>query len=79
MCGAEALEVDTKARRMTAPGGVVVEEGDVLSIDGSTGEVFLGEVAVVPSPVVQYFEEGLDAVIAEADEETADLVAPSTG
>jgi hypothetical protein len=27
-----------------------------LSIDGSTGEVFLGEVAVRPSPVVRYFE-----------------------
>jgi pyruvate,orthophosphate dikinase len=33
-----------------------VEEGDVISIDGSTGAVFLGEVPVVNSPVVEYFE-----------------------
>ena len=52
VCGAEELEVDTKRRRFTAPGGTVVEEGDVISIDGSTGEVYLGEVPVVPSPVV---------------------------
>ncbi|GGX71226.1 pyruvate, phosphate dikinase [Streptomyces hiroshimensis] len=56
VCGAEELEVDTKRRRMTAPGGVVIEEGEVVSIDGSTGKVYLGEVPVVPSPVVEYFE-----------------------
>jgi pyruvate,orthophosphate dikinase len=56
VCGAEELEVDTKRRRMTVPGGTVVEEGDVVSIDGSTGKVYLGEVPVVPSPVVEYFE-----------------------
>ena len=56
VCGAETLEVDTKARQFTTPDGTVVREGDTLSIDGSTGEVFLGEVAVRPSPVVRYFE-----------------------
>ncbi|SDG19685.1 pyruvate, orthophosphate dikinase [Sinosporangium album] len=56
VCGAEELEVSTKERRFTAPGGVVVEEGDVISIDGSSGAVYLGEVPVVPSPVVEYFE-----------------------
>ncbi len=74
VCGAEALEVDTKARQFVGPDGVVVSEGDVVSINGSTGEVFLGEVPVVPSPVARYFEEGLAAVLAEADAETADLV-----
>jgi pyruvate,orthophosphate dikinase len=43
VCGAEELQVDTKNRRFTAPGGVTVEEGDVVSIDGSTGRVWLGE------------------------------------
>ena len=56
VCGAETLEVDTAARRFTTPDGTVVREGETLSIDGSTGEVFLGEVAVRPSPVVRYFE-----------------------
>src|SRR5919197_2109824 len=54
VCGDEELEVDTKRRRMTASGDVVIEEGDVVSIDGSTGKVYLGEVPVVPSPVVEY-------------------------
>ncbi len=61
VCGAEDLEVDTKAGKITAPGGVVINEGDVLSIDGTSGNVYLGEVPVAASPVVQYFENGLAA------------------
>ncbi|GAA2452165.1 pyruvate, phosphate dikinase [Streptomyces mauvecolor] len=68
VCGAEDLEVDTKRRRMTAPGGVVIEEGDLVSIDGSTGKVYLGEVPVVPSPVVEYFEGRMHAGADDADE-----------
>ncbi|MEU2877225.1 pyruvate, phosphate dikinase [Streptomyces sp. NPDC007070] len=68
VCGAEELEVDTKRRRMTVPGGHVVEEGDVISIDGSTGKVYLGEVPVVPSPVVEYFEGRMHAGADDADE-----------
>lgn len=68
MCGAEELEVDTKRRRLTSPSGVVVEEGDVVSIDGSTGKVYLGEVPVVPSPVVEYFEGRMHAGADDADE-----------
>ncbi|MEV8307908.1 pyruvate, phosphate dikinase [Streptomyces flavidovirens] len=68
VCGAEEIEVDTKRRRMTAPGGIVVEEGDVVSIDGSTGKVYLGEVPVVPSPVVEYFEGRMHAGADDADE-----------
>ncbi|MYS29755.1 pyruvate, phosphate dikinase, partial [Streptomyces sp. SID7804] len=68
VCGAEELEVDTKRRRMTVPGGHVVEEGDVVSIDGSTGKVYLGEVPVVPSPVVEYFEGRMHPGADDADE-----------
>ncbi|MGR6922370.1 pyruvate, phosphate dikinase [[Actinomadura] parvosata] len=56
VCGAEDLDVQTAERRFTAPGGVVVSEGDVISIDGTSGEVYLGEVPVVDSAVVEYFE-----------------------
>jgi pyruvate,orthophosphate dikinase len=55
VCGAEALEVDTVARRFTT-NGTVVNEGDQVSIDGTSGKVYLGELPVEPSPVVQYFE-----------------------
>jgi pyruvate, orthophosphate dikinase len=60
VCGADALEVDVRAGRFTVD-GQVVSEGDVLSIDGTTGDVYLGEVPVQPSPVVQYFEGKLTA------------------
>jgi pyruvate,orthophosphate dikinase len=60
VCGADELEVDAAGRKVTLPDGTVISEGDMLSIDGSSGAVYLGEVAVVPSPVVEYFEGGLD-------------------
>ncbi len=56
VCGAEEIDVDVKARRAKAPGDVTISEGDVISIDGSSGAVYLGEVPVVDSPVVRYFE-----------------------
>ncbi|NJP66876.1 pyruvate, phosphate dikinase [Streptomyces sp. ventii] len=58
VCGAEGIVVDADARRATVPGGGVIEEGDVLSVDGTDGSVHLGEVPVVPSTVVEYFENG---------------------
>ncbi|MGY1988586.1 pyruvate, phosphate dikinase [Blastococcus sp. SYSU DS0669] len=68
VCGAEELQVDTKAKRFTAPDGTVVEEGDVVSIDGSTGKVWLGEVPVEPSAVVRYFEGEIDPGSEDADD-----------
>src|SRR6201991_701905 len=59
VCGADELEVDTRGKKFSLADGTVVSEGDVISIDGSSGAVYLGEVAVVPSPVVQYFEGSL--------------------
>ena len=58
VCGAESLDVDTKKRVLRAPGGREIHEGDVVSIDGTSGDVFLGDVPVVDSPIVRYFEEG---------------------
>jgi pyruvate, orthophosphate dikinase len=66
VCGAEELDVDTKRRRLTAPDGTVIHEGDVISVDGSTGLVYAGEVPVVASPVVEYFEGTLDPASSEA-------------
>jgi pyruvate,orthophosphate dikinase len=56
VCGAEGLDVDVRHHRFTASDGTVVHEGDVISIDGTTGEVFLGEVPVRDSLVVRHFE-----------------------
>lgn len=50
ICGAEALKIDLKAKRF-AVDGTVVQEGDVISISGSTGEIVVGEVPVItPEP-----------------------------
>ncbi|TML28133.1 MAG: pyruvate, phosphate dikinase, partial [Actinobacteria bacterium] len=55
VCGADSIEVDVHNGQFTVD-GQVVPEGEVISIDGTTGKVYLGEVAVEPSPVVKYFE-----------------------
>src|SRR4051794_10202242 len=61
VCGADSLTVDAKKRLLTTRDGVEVAEGDLLSIDGTTGEVFAGEVPVVDSLVVRWFEGHDDA------------------
>jgi pyruvate,orthophosphate dikinase len=60
VCGADELVVDTKAKKFTAPGDITVSEGDLISIDGTSGVVYAGEVPVLPSEVVRYFEGELD-------------------
>ncbi len=74
VCGTESIEIDSIARTLTFPDGKRLVEGQVISIDGSTGEVFDGEVEVRPSPVVEYFDAGIDAALDDADAATADLV-----
>ena len=57
VCGADDLDVDTKAGKFVVrETGKVIEEGDVISIDGTTGEIFDGAVPVADSKVVRYFE-----------------------
>ncbi|HNE88476.1 MAG: pyruvate, phosphate dikinase [Candidatus Nanopelagicales bacterium] len=74
VCGTESIEIDSVARTLTFPDGKRLVEGQVISIDGSTGEVFDGEVEVRPSPVVEYFDAGIDAALDDADAATTDLV-----
>ena len=50
VCGAEELDVDTKRRRLTAPDGTVVLEGDVISVDGSSGLVYPTRCRSSPPP-----------------------------
>ena len=56
VCGADGITVS--ADSFTTADGTTVREGDVISVDGETGAVYLGEVPVKPSPVVAYFETG---------------------
>jgi pyruvate, orthophosphate dikinase len=73
VCGVEALDVDVENRRMTVRGGPTLDEGDVVSIDGTTGEVFAGAVPVADSSVVRYFE-GDDVADDEIVSAVADLI-----
>jgi pyruvate,orthophosphate dikinase len=75
--GVEALRVDPKKREFRTPDGHHVNEGDLLSIDGTTGEVFLGEVPVTESVVVEALlsETGRAGAHAKArEDENAELV-----
>jgi pyruvate, orthophosphate dikinase len=56
VCGADELEIDTAGKKFTTPTDLTVSEGDVISVDGTSGAVYLGEVPVIASNVVQYFE-----------------------
>jgi pyruvate,orthophosphate dikinase len=68
VCGADAMTVGPTSFSV---GDVVVNEGDVISIDGTTGAVYLGALPVSPSPVVRYFEGSLapdaDPLVAAVD------------
>jgi pyruvate,orthophosphate dikinase len=52
VCGASEIEIDYQKRTLSAS-GVTLKEGDYLSIDGTAGEVFAGEVTTAPSEIVQ--------------------------
>lgn len=63
VAGAEGIKVDTRARQATI-GDVLLREGDVITIDGSTGNVYFGEIATIP-PV---FSSELKTLLSWADE-----------
>ena len=52
VCGASDLRIDYANKKITASGHVL-KEGDFISIDGTAGAVFPGEVTTAPSEIVQ--------------------------
>jgi pyruvate, orthophosphate dikinase len=50
--GAGDLKIDYKAKQMKI-GDLVVKQGDYISIDGFTGQIYASEIAVKPSEIVQ--------------------------
>ena len=63
VAGAEGIEVDVQ-RREAHVGGHVISEGDMITIDGSSGNVFLGQVPMVEPD----FSDELNQVLQWADE-----------
>ena len=49
VCGCEALRIDRRTKTATIA-GIPLREGDPLTIDGSTGDVVLGELKLIPPP-----------------------------
>jgi pyruvate, orthophosphate dikinase len=63
VAGCEGLEIDAAAKTARL-GSHVLTEGDVITIDGGTGRVFIGEVPLVPSQL----NEDLETILGWADE-----------
>jgi pyruvate,orthophosphate dikinase len=55
VAGCEALSVDVQAKTASID-GIKLGEGDVITIDGGTGEVIVGEVALIPPDINEDFE-----------------------
>ncbi len=69
VCGAESLAIDDDG--LTTADGIIVREGDLISIDGSSGEVLLGALDVGQVDV----PDELHVVLAWADEVRAGQLA----
>jgi len=52
VCGASQLQVDYQAKTLTV-GTLTCNEGDYLSIDGTSGNVYMGQLKTAPSEVIQ--------------------------
>jgi pyruvate, orthophosphate dikinase len=55
VAGCEDLSIDANAKKATI-GAEEVAEGDVITVDGGTGEVIVGEVELVPPQINEDFE-----------------------
>ena len=55
VAGCEGLTIDLESRTLNI-GGHQLAEGDMLTIDGGTGEVIVGEVPLVPPQINEDFE-----------------------
>jgi len=60
VCGAAAMQIDYAAKTMSVD-GVTYKEGDFLSINGTAGEVYAGQIPTAASEIVQVLiEKSLD-------------------
>ncbi len=67
VAGAEGIVVDVAAR-LARIGDKIIHEGDVITLDGGTGEVYLGAIPTIPA----HFSDNLAELLGWADE-TASL------
>jgi len=75
VCGATGIQIDYQKRTLSA-NGTTLTQGDYISIDGTVGEVFAGEVTTAPSEIVQVLvDRSLDGKKSETYREYAKLMA----
>ncbi|MFD1425687.1 pyruvate,orthophosphate dikinase [Kroppenstedtia sanguinis] len=55
ICGCETAQIDSKKKELRI-GSALLREGDVLSIDGGTGEVIRGEVPLIDPELSEEFQ-----------------------
>ena len=55
VAGCGDIQVDYKTEQFTAKNGVVVKRGDIITLDGTSGEVMLGEVPTVSAQLTGDF------------------------
>ena len=73
VCGVEKLEVNEDAK-FAQIDKVKIKEGDYLSIDGASGEIFNAQIPVEPSVVVRYLLEGITTAVEGKDKGTKELI-----
>jgi pyruvate,orthophosphate dikinase len=64
ICGCSSLKIDEEGKTLTV-GGVTLKEGDVISLNGNTGEVMNSKIAVSPPTIkgdLQEFMEWVDDI-----------------
>ncbi len=54
--GASALRINTKRRQIAVPDGRVLTDGDIVTVDGTTGQVLLGEVPMLEAALDDAFQ-----------------------
>ncbi|QTL98983.1 pyruvate, phosphate dikinase [Iocasia frigidifontis] len=57
VAGCEDIKVDYSVEKFTTPDGTVVKKGDFITIDGGTGNVYLGEVPTIDPEMDENFEK----------------------
>jgi pyruvate,orthophosphate dikinase len=73
VCGCSALAIDYEAGTVTV-GGTVLKEGDWISIDGFSGEVFAGQINTSPSEVMEVLTGNKSADESETYQRYAQLM-----
>lgn len=65
ICGCESLKIDLKAKQFKVGEMIVIKQGDMITIDGSTGEIMLGETPMIEPQLSDEFK----LLLTWADEE----------